>query len=218
MNTEKQELMPGQWADDFHLVRYREIPDVGLLLDQTVRLVNSYLEPLGNVRITGSMVSNYVKQKILPRPVKKLYYRGQIAALIFIALSKTVLSLEDTTKFLQLQKHSYPEDVAYDYFCRHLEKGLRTRFSDPEAGVETGREVPGRDRAGQDSAGPEDTNAETKTARARISFGSEIKKDPGTEPEPGASDETDAAYLLDCLVTAITDSLHLQYCIARAEL
>ncbi len=183
MHKDKQEiihqpLQPG----DFHLTRYREIPDVGLLLDQTVRLVNSYLEPLGNVRITGSMVSNYVKQKIIPRPVKKLYYRGQIAALIFIALSKTVLSLEDTAKFLQLQQRTYPEDVAYDYFCDHLEQGLLKR---------------------QLITGPATTTGLNS-------------------PEPADTGKTEAknteAYLLDCLVTAITDSLHLQYCIAKAEL
>ena len=132
---------------EFHLPRYKEIPDVGLLLEQTVRLINGYLEPLG-VRITKSMISNYVKQRIIARPVKKLYYRDQIAALIFLALSKTVLSLEGISKYLNMQRRSYHEDVAYNYFCAHFEKGLHSRFSDGSG-----------DASGSDATNPADTGA-----------------------------------------------------------
>ena len=43
---------------DFRLPRYHEIPDVGLYLDQTVKYINRYLEPLGCMELTASMVSN----------------------------------------------------------------------------------------------------------------------------------------------------------------
>ena len=55
---------------EFRLPRYRELTDVGLYLEQVVRLLNSYLAPLGEGELTASMVSNYVKQKLLPRPEK----------------------------------------------------------------------------------------------------------------------------------------------------
>ena len=45
----------------FRLPRFREIPDMGLYLDQTVKYINRFLEPLGGMEITSSMVSNYVK-------------------------------------------------------------------------------------------------------------------------------------------------------------
>ena len=57
----------------FRLPRYEQIPDVGLYLEQTVRYVNSFLAPLGEVELTASMASNYVKHKLLPAPRKKLY-------------------------------------------------------------------------------------------------------------------------------------------------
>ena len=44
----------------FRLPRYEQIPDVGLYLEQTVRYVNSFLAPLGEVELTASMASNYV--------------------------------------------------------------------------------------------------------------------------------------------------------------
>ena len=41
------------------------------------------------------MVSNYVKKGILSHPVKKKYTRDQIASLLYIVVSKTVLSMEN---------------------------------------------------------------------------------------------------------------------------
>ena len=49
---------------EFRMPRYREIPDVGLYLDQTVKYMNRYLAPLGCMEITTSMVSNYVRRGI----------------------------------------------------------------------------------------------------------------------------------------------------------
>ena len=115
--------------ENYQIPRYKELPDVGLLLDQTVRLINGYLEPLGSIRLTNSMVSNYVKQKIIARPVRKMYYREQIADLIYIALAKSVLSLEDAARFLTMQRNRYSPAAAYDYFCTEFERCLRNKFS-----------------------------------------------------------------------------------------
>ena len=50
---------------NFQLPTYREIPEVGLYLDQTVKYINTAYEALPNLEITSSMVSNYVKQGII---------------------------------------------------------------------------------------------------------------------------------------------------------
>lgn len=55
----------------FRLPRYAQIPEVGLYLEQVVRYINARLAPLGEPELTGSMVSNYVKQKLVPAPQKK---------------------------------------------------------------------------------------------------------------------------------------------------
>lgn len=54
----------------FRLPRYAQIPEVGLYLEQVVRYINARLAPLGEPELTGSMVSNYVKQKLVPAPLK----------------------------------------------------------------------------------------------------------------------------------------------------
>ena len=82
-------------AAGFSLPRYRELPAVGLYLDQTVQLVNSCFRGFPGVELTPSMVSNYVKKGVISHPVKKKYSRDQLAALLYIVLSKNVLSLEN---------------------------------------------------------------------------------------------------------------------------
>ena len=105
-------------VEHYHLPRYQEIPNVGLYLEQVTKYVAEYLTPLGQCPLTGSMVSNYVKKGIIAGPRKKQYDRDLIANLLFIALAKNVLSLDDLQKYLGLQQRSYSVVVAYDYFCR----------------------------------------------------------------------------------------------------
>lgn len=110
--------------ETFHLPRYKEITRVGLYLEQTAQYINGYLQPLGCMEITTSMISNYIKQGLIAKPVKKQYDADQIAYLIFIAIAKNVLSLENIAKLFALQKKTYSNQVAYDYFCSELENML----------------------------------------------------------------------------------------------
>lgn len=109
---------------DFHLPKYRELPNVGLYLEQTVKYINQCIAPLGCTPITASMISNYVKQDVAPGPIKKLYYNEQIAHLMTIAIVKNVLSIEHIRKLFHMQKGVYSDQVAYDYFCSELENML----------------------------------------------------------------------------------------------
>lgn len=109
----------------FRLPRYEEIPDVGLYLEQAVKYISEYLEPLEDITLTTSMVSNYVKKGLLPSPVKKQYGREQIAHLFFIAVAKTVMSIEDIRILLELQRRTYKSQRAYDYFALEFENVLR---------------------------------------------------------------------------------------------
>ena len=102
---------------NFRLPRYQEIPDVGLYLEQTAKYIDSYLRPLEDISITSSMISNYVKKKIISNPVKKQYGRDQIACLIFIAVAKSVLSLDNIHMMFEIQRQTYDNETAYNYFC-----------------------------------------------------------------------------------------------------
>lgn len=113
---------------DFHLPRYQEIPDVGLYLEQAAKYIGNCLSPLGETALTGSMISNYVKKGLISNPVKKQYSRDQIAYLIFIAVTKSVLSLDGLAVFLRLQQQTYPLQKAYDCFVQEFENLLLFTF------------------------------------------------------------------------------------------
>ena len=112
----------------FRLPRYEELPDVGLYLEQVAGYVANVLSPLESVCITASMISNYVKKDLVSNPVKKRYSRSQIAALISIAVAKTVLSLEDIQALLDIQRSLGDHQAAYDFFCQELEGSLNHVF------------------------------------------------------------------------------------------
>ncbi len=109
---------------DFRLPRYKELPNIGLYLEQVVKYINGIISPLGCTEITSSMVSNYVKKEVIPSPVKKQYYADQIGYLIFVSLVKSVISMEQITKLIEIQKTTYPTTDAYDYFCQEFENVL----------------------------------------------------------------------------------------------
>lgn len=109
----------------FHLPRYNEIPNVGLYLKQVVKYINETLQPVFQIKVTETMLSNYVKMHLVPNPIKKQYYREQISTLIFIVLSKSVLSLDNLQMLIKLQTEKYDIATAYDYFCNKFENVLQ---------------------------------------------------------------------------------------------
>ena len=117
-----------QSLQDFRLPRYQEIPDVGLYLEQAAKYIGGCVSPLGDMALTSSMISNYVKKGLIASPMKKQYGRDQIAYLIFIAICKSVLSLDALDAFLQIQRQTYPLQKAYDYFVREFESLLMFTF------------------------------------------------------------------------------------------
>ena len=121
----------------FRLPRYHELPDVGLYLEQVVRYVNRYIIMEEN-ELTPSMVSNYVKQKLIPGPVKKSYTADSIAYLLFMAYTKTVIPLGDIRFMMGVQKETYDLQVAYDYFCAEFENLIQYVYGIKEKEDEIG--------------------------------------------------------------------------------
>ena len=89
-----------------------------------MQYVNSCFRTFCGVELTSSMVSNYVKKGILSHPVKKKYTREQIASLLYIAVSKTVLSMENIDTLFKMQRAHCSAEAAYNYFCEEMENCL----------------------------------------------------------------------------------------------
>lgn len=122
----------------FRLPRYAELPTVGLYLEQVTKYINGYLTPINCAEITPSMISNYVKKDLIPSPQKKQYSAEQIASLIFMTITKNVVSLENIVSLFEMQRDNYTLPVAYDYFCCELENMLSFVFGlkeEPERNI-----------------------------------------------------------------------------------
>ena len=127
MQTFHQDVF--QEIENFDLPKYSEIPNVGLFLEQTTKYISEYLNPLSeSICLTGSMISNYVKKGLVHNPIKKQYYRDQIAHIIFIAVAKTVLPLENIQRMIRLQEQDYSDQGAYEYFCLEFHNILQYVF------------------------------------------------------------------------------------------
>lgn len=133
-----KKILQQENAAYFKLPTFEEIPDVGLYLEQTATFINKHLEPLLGSELTPSMISNYVKKKMIARPEKKQYSREQIAYLFFITISKTVLALDDLKLLVKVQRETYPIQTAYTYFREELEQTLLAVFEEQALSFETG--------------------------------------------------------------------------------
>uniref|UniRef100_UPI003A952E65 DUF1836 domain-containing protein n=1 Tax=Hominenteromicrobium sp. TaxID=3073581 RepID=UPI003A952E65 len=82
-------------AGAFAPIEWEAIPDLGLYMDQVVTYVATALAPLYGEEpkdlLTSSMVNNYVKQSLLPRPQGKKYYREHLAMLLMITSLKRTM-------------------------------------------------------------------------------------------------------------------------------
>jgi len=83
---------------EYTLPAWEDIPDFGLYMEQIILLLNRYLDCLppdmrADQSITAAAINNYVRQKIMPKPVKKKYYRPHIAYLVIIFSLKQSLSI-----------------------------------------------------------------------------------------------------------------------------
>ena len=103
--TSKEFLKWQSEAMEKKLPAWNEIPDIGLYMDQVMRLMEDYLrffgeDEKGGASITPSMINNYVKMGLVPPPDNKKYDRSQIATLILVCILKQVLSISDVGAML----------------------------------------------------------------------------------------------------------------------
>ena len=126
---------------EFRLPRYEEIPNMGLYLEQTTKYINNHLAPLRCLEITPSMVSNYVKKGLIPKPVKKQYFAEHIGYLFFVVFAKNLVSIEDIGILIEMQRSTYTLPVAYDYMCEEMENALGYIFGLKESMEELGETV-----------------------------------------------------------------------------
>lgn len=86
------------YLNSYRLPQWEEIPDLGLYMEQVLALLTQYLDYLppelkDEQFITAAAINNYVRNRYMPEPRKKKYYRVHIAYLIMICTLKQTLSI-----------------------------------------------------------------------------------------------------------------------------
>ncbi len=140
MSDEKSAPAPQATAKDLaeqmarvHISRVAELPRIELYLDQVLSIVDdelSFMALPGEEILTGSMVNNYVKRKLVPAPQRKRYTRRQVASLLFVSALKRVYSIAQIEQIMGMIT-STQADVAvlYDEVVAALECALQEQFS-----------------------------------------------------------------------------------------
>lgn len=139
---EKGELAAGdlpQRMAQVHISRIAELPRIELYLDQVLAIVADELSFMllpGEVAITGSMVNNYVKQKVVPAPNRKRYTRRHVASLLFVTAMKRVYSIGQIASIMgMIDRSDVDVSALYDEVVALVERSLAQRFGGAEAGA-----------------------------------------------------------------------------------
>lgn len=101
------------------LLQTRDIPKVDLYMEQVISFFDQELrafarDPDDKV-FTNTMINNYAKAGILPRPDKKRYNRRHLITLTYIFLLKQVLSIQDIGDFFKLMGNTDQQELEAFY-------------------------------------------------------------------------------------------------------
>jgi len=113
------------------LIKWSDLPKFPIYCDQLLQIVNdelSFMQIGEENLITKSMVNNYVKWGMMPKPVKKKYEKIHIAHVIVITILKQILPISEIKEGIQLQVALQGKEKAYDAFGDALAESVKKVF------------------------------------------------------------------------------------------
>jgi len=116
---------------EIKLIAWDYLPGFPVYIDQMLQIVKdelSFMQIGDENLITKSMVNNYVKWDMMPKPVKKKYEKLHIAYVIVITILKQILPISEIKEGIQLQVVLHGKEKAYDNFGEALEESVRKVF------------------------------------------------------------------------------------------
>lgn len=129
-----QELMNAlkSWSEELYshkMPAWDSLPDIDLYMDQVVtymeRQMGIFVNDQNDRIITSSMINNYVKDKLIPRPEKKKYSREHLGYLLTVCMLKPVLPIADISKLINSQMDKKEMSELYESFCRAQDEALQ---------------------------------------------------------------------------------------------
>ena len=99
IHTIKEELL--SWNEPlktFDMIDIDRMPDLALYMDQVITFITQQLEEFaveGDKTITPSMINNYTKNGVLPRPVNKKYNKEHLSSILMLSVFKQIIPIND---------------------------------------------------------------------------------------------------------------------------
>ena len=112
------------YLNNYKLPAWKELPDIGLYMDQVIALLGQYLDfiPMEDSKdkpVTPTTINNYVRLKVMPAPEKRKYYRVHIAFLIMIFTLKQGISINGLQ---QLLPSTADEEEIKNFYTSYVER------------------------------------------------------------------------------------------------
>jgi len=104
MNRKAETLK--EWNEPFNhyeIITTDNMPDIDLYMDQVITFVTKQLGAVSDEPekiITPSMINNYTKNGIIPRPVNKKYNKTHLTSILMMCIFKQILPINDITIFI----------------------------------------------------------------------------------------------------------------------
>lgn len=115
------------YLNNYKLPAWKELPDIGLYMDQVIALLGQYLDfiPLEDSKdkpVTPTTINNYVRLKVMPAPEKRKYYRVHIAFLLMIFTLKQGISINGLQQLLPSTANEEETRTFYTSYVERLQE------------------------------------------------------------------------------------------------
>lgn len=114
------------------LIRWKEMLGFSIYCDQLLQIVEdelSFMQTGEEKLITKSMVNNYVKWGMMPKPVERKYDKLHIVYVLVITILKPILPIAKIKEGILLQVVLQGNEKAYDAFCEAFEESMKKVFA-----------------------------------------------------------------------------------------
>lgn len=121
-----------EWSREIEtsgITGWDRLPEIYLYMDQVLTYMNKQLRLYerneNESLLTSSMINNYVKDGVLPRPEQKKYSREHLAILLVICMLKQVLSIQDISSLIRTLLKDASQSEMYNRFCEAQSAALQ---------------------------------------------------------------------------------------------
>ena len=130
-----------QAAGEYISPEWERLPELELDMDQVITWINRQLEPVesGDKKLTSSMINNYVKGGVLPRPLGKKFTRDHLGLLLAVCMLKSELPLPAIRQLFAGLGEEMTVEQQYPVFAAMQERAMREAAAQVEQAGEASR-------------------------------------------------------------------------------